>query len=311
MALAQCAPRLGDVEANLNLHLELAEQASDLGADLCVFPELSLTGYFLKDLVPEVAMGLDDARLAPLRELSRRVDLVVGMATRTEDFQYHNAAVYFSGGEVRHVHRKVYLPTYGMFDEQRYFAAGDRVRAFTALSPAVLAGAPAPPDAAGLAAGMLICEDLWHLSAAYLLFVQGISLLICPSAGPGRGVLADPNSERGLGSAESWGDLCRTVAQFSSCYVAYCNRTGYEDGVYFWGGSGIYGPDGSPVALAEGAEVKHGEPVPQGNQLVYADIDAREVERQRVITPLLRDEKVDFTLRELERVWDERTAGPY
>ena len=287
------------MEANLKLHLDLAEQAADAHADLCVFPELSLTGYFLKDLVPEVAMGLGDPRLAPLLDLSRRLDLVVGMALRGEDFQYHNAAVYLSGGEVRHVHRKVYLPTYGMFDEQRYFAAGDRIRAFDALGV----------DA--VRSGMLVCEDMWHLSAAYLLFVQGISLLICPSSGPGRGVLADPNSERGLGSAESWGDLCRTVAQFSGCYVAYCNRVGYEDGVYFWGGSGIYGPDGSPVALAAGTEVKHGEPVPQVDQVILADIDVREVERQRVITPLLRDEKVDFTLRELQRTWDERTAGPY
>jgi NAD+ synthase (glutamine-hydrolysing) len=293
------------VEANLKLHLDLAEQALDLDAGLCVFPELSVTGYFLKDLVPEVAMTLDDPRLAPLLELSRRIDLVIGMALKSEDFQYHNAAVYLSGGEVRHVHRKVYLPTYGMFDEQRYFAAGDRVRAFNALR-----GTRAEGDG-GVSAGMLVCEDLWHLSTAYLLFVQGVSLLICPSAGPGRGVLADPNSERGLGSAESWGDLCRTVAQFSGCYVAYCNRTGYEDGVYFWGGSGIYGPDGGPVALAAGNAVKQGEPVPQGNQLVYADIDVREVERQRLVTPLLRDEKVDFTLRELEKLWNERTAGPY
>ncbi len=290
------------MEANLNLHLELADEAAEARADLCVFPELSLTGYFLKDLVPEVAMSLDDPRLAPLLELSRRMDLVVGMALRSEDFQYHNAAVYLSGGEVRHVHRKVYLPTYGMFDEQRYFAAGDRVRAFDALGRA---------GDDSVSTGMMVCEDMWHLSTAYLLFIQGISLLICPSSGPGRGVLADPNSERGLGSAESWGDLCRTVAQFSGCYVAYCNRTGYEDGVYFWGGSGIFGPDGSPVARAAGSEVKHGEPMPEGNQLVYADIDVREVERQRVITPLLRDEKVDLTLRELERLWDERTAGPY
>jgi predicted amidohydrolase len=304
VALAQCAPRLGDVEANLKLHLELAEQAAGVQADLCVFPELSLTGYFLKDLVPEVAMGLEDSRLAPLFELSRRIDLVFGMALRSEGYLYHNAAVYLSGGKIRHVHRKVYLPTYGMFDEQRYFAAGDRIRAFDCLS---LDG----DGSGGLAAGMLVCEDMWHLSAPYLLFVQGISLLICPSSGPGRGVLADPESERGLGSAESWGDLCRTVAQFSGCYVAYCNRTGYEDGVYFWGGSGIFGPDGSPLSLAAGTEVKHGEPMPQGNQVVYADIDVREVERQRVMTPLLRDEKVDFTLRELERLWNERTAGPY
>jgi predicted amidohydrolase len=284
------------VEANLDLHRDLAEQAAADGAGLCIFPELSLTGYLLKDLVPEVSMTLQDPRLAPLFDLSRRIDLAFGMVLQSEDFRHYNAAVYLSGGEVAHVHRKVYLPTYGMFDEQRYFAAGDRVRAFVSD---------------GFATGMLVCEDLWHLSTPYLLFVQGVSLMVCISAGPGRGVLADPESERGLGSAESWGDLCRTVAQFSGSYVAYCNRTGYEDGVYFWGGSAVYAPDGSTVVAAEGAEVTAGEPLPQGNQVVFADIDAREVERQRQMTPLLRDEKVDFTLRELERVWDERTSGPY
>lgn len=296
LALAQCAPRLGDLEANLRLHQELAEEAAAGGAGLCVFPELSLTGYLLKDLVPEVSMTLEDQRLAPLLDLSRRVDLVVGMVLRSDDFRHYNAAVYLSGGAVSHVHRKVYLPTYGMFDEQRYFAAGDRVRAFAGRQ---------------FSTGMLVCEDLWHLSAAYLLFVQGVGLLVCTSASPGRGVLADAESERGLGSAESWGDLCRTVAQFGGCYVAYCNRTGYEDGVYFWGGSGVYGPDGTTVVAAAGAGVKHGEAMPQGNLLVFADIDAREVERQRLMTPLLRDEKLDFTLRELQRLHAARTSGPY
>jgi predicted amidohydrolase len=158
---------------------------------------------------------------------------------------------------------------------------------------------------------MLVCEDMWHLSTAYLLFVQGVSLVICPSAGPGRGVLADPDRDRGLGSGESWGDLCRTVAQFSGSYVAYCNRTGYEDGVYFWGGSTVIGPDGGTVVAGEGASIHDEGALPQGNQLVMADIDIREVERQRQVTPLLRDEKVDFTLRELERLWNERTDGPY
>jgi predicted amidohydrolase len=296
LALVQCAPRLGDLEANLRLHLELAEEAAQKGADLCIFPELSLTGYFLKDMVPDVAMTLDDDRLAPLLDLSRKLDLVVGTVLRSDDFRHYNSALYLSGGEIRHVHRKVYLPTYGMFDEQRYFAAGDRVRAFSA---------------GGVSNGMLICEDMWHLSTSYLLFVQGVSLLVCISSSPGRGVLADPDSERGLGSAESWADLCRTVAQFNVSYVAYCNRTGYEDGVYFWGGSRIFGPDGTTVVAAAGSAIPDGEPVPEGNQVVCADIDIREVERQRVMTPLLRDEKVEFTLRELERIWDERTSGPY
>ncbi|MDQ6747227.1 MAG: hypothetical protein M3010_03855, partial [Candidatus Dormibacteraeota bacterium] len=134
------------------------------------------------------------------------------------------------------------------------------------------------------------------------------SLIICPSAGPGRGVLADSDRDRGLGSEASWGDLCRTVAQFTGSYVAYCNRTGYEDGVYFGGGSAVYAPDGATVVAVDAQDV---EPLPQGNRLLWADIDLREVERQRQITPLLRDENVDFTIRELERLWDERTTGPY
>jgi predicted amidohydrolase len=285
LALAQCAPALGDLNSNLELHVSLAEQAAAEDAALCVFPELSLTGYFLKDLVPEVAMELDDPRLGPLLEVSRKLDLTVGMVVKSADFRYYNAAVYMSRGEVRHVHRKIYLPTYGMFDEQRYFAPGDRIRTF---------------DVDGFGVGTLVCEDAWHLSAAYLLFVQGVSLMLCVSSSPGRGVLADPGADLAPGSGRSWQDLLRTVAEYTGSYVAYCNRVGYEDGVNFWGGSAVYRPDGS-------AEVEVGA----DEGLVFSEVDLREVERQRLATPLLRDEKVELTLRELERVWNERTEGPY
>jgi predicted amidohydrolase len=284
LALAQCAPALGDLKANLDLHLELTQQAVAEGADMVAFPELSLTGYFLKDLVPDLAMGLDDPRLEPLLGLSNQIDIALGMVVKSEDFRYYNAAVYLSRGEVRHVHRKVYLPTYGMFDEQRYFAAGDRVRCFDA----------------GLCTGMLVCEDMWHLSTAYLLFVQGASLILCISSSPGRGVLANADADVAPGSVGSWEDLLRTVAEYTTCYVAYVNRLGYEDGVNFWGGSCVFGPDGQPV-------VRAGEKA----GLVLAEIDGREVERQRLATPLLRDEKTEFTLRELERIWNERTDTPY
>src|ERR1700716_1178646 len=286
LALAQCPPALGDLRANLDLHLELTQQALAESADLVVFPELGLTGYFLKDLVPDMAMTLDDARLKPLLELSKELDIITGMVLKSDDFRYYNAAVYLSGGEVSHIHRKVYLPTYGMFDEQRFFAAGDRVRAF---------------DAAGLRTGVLVCEDMWHLSMPYLLFVQGISLLVCISASPARGVLANPSADLAPGSGGSWRDLRRPVAEYTPSYVAYCNRLGYEDGVNFWGGSCVFGPDGQPVKEA-GEETA---------ELLVADIDLREVERQRLAGPLLRDEKVEFTLRERERIWNERTDGPY
>src|SRR5258708_799120 len=284
LALGQCAPSLGDLKANIELHLELTQQAASEEADLVAFPELSLTGYFLKDLVPELAMGLDDPRLTPLLEASRQIDVAFGMVVKSEDFRYYNAAVYLSGGQVKHVHRKVYLPTYGMFDEQRYFAAGDRIRSFDA----------------GLRSGMLVCEDMWHLSSAYLLFLQGVSLVLCISSSPGRGVLLNADADTAPGSVGSWQDLLRTAAEYSTCYVAYVNRLGYEDGVNFWGGSSVIAPDGQPVVVAGEAP-----------GLVLADIDVREVERQRLATPLLRDEKVEFTLKELERIWNERTDAPY
>src|SRR5258708_16492588 len=169
----------------------------------------------------------------PVLEASRQIDFAFGMVVRSEAFRYYNAAVYLSGGQVKHVHRKVYLPTYGMFDEQRYFAPGDRIRSFDN----------------GLRSGMLICEDMWHLSSAYLLFVQGVSLILCISSSPGRGVLLNADADTTPGSVGSWQDLLRTVAEYSSCYVAYVNRLGYEDGVNFWGGSSVFGPPGQPVLL--------------------------------------------------------------
>src|ERR671931_248119 len=105
-----------------------------------------------------------------------------------------------------------------MFDEKRYFASGDRFRSFkTSFGRA----------------GVLICEDIWHLSSAYILSLEGVDMIICPSASPGRGITTD---ER-LGTAESYALVCRTYAQFLTTYFLYCNRVGYEDGANFWGDS--------------------------------------------------------------------------
>ena len=130
VALAQIAPRLGQLDANVALHLEAIQRARREGAGLVAFPELSLTGYLLRDDVPEVAVTLDDPRLSRLLRASREIDVLVGLVEEAPGHRFHNTAAYLSGGRVLHVHRKVYLPTYGMFDEGRDFAAGDRFRAF-------------------------------------------------------------------------------------------------------------------------------------------------------------------------------------
>ena len=111
VALLQIKPKLGRVADNLALIQEQVAQAIAQKADLAVLPELALTGYFLKDLVPEVAIGLESPEIAALRELSQRISIAVGFVEVTPDFQFYNSAAWFEDGELKHLHRKVYLPT--------------------------------------------------------------------------------------------------------------------------------------------------------------------------------------------------------
>jgi predicted amidohydrolase len=281
VALAQLAPRLGDVAANLDRHLELVEEAAAGGAALIVFPELSLTGYFLKDLVPEVAVREQSETVERLAAASRGVDIVAGCVLESDDARFYNASLYLSGGRVHHVHRKVYLPTYGLFDEARYMAQGDRFRTFAA--PLASAAPPRPWQT-----GLLICEDMWHPTAVGLLAREGVELLICPSASPGRGVVHG----HALGTARSYDAMTRTYAQLFTAYLLYCNRVGFEDGIGFWGGSRAVGPDGR---LLE-------DPAGSDECLVVQRIDLAAVRRARIANPLLRDERHDINDSETDRL---------
>jgi NAD+ synthase (glutamine-hydrolysing) len=289
VVLAQLAPRLGDVASNLGRHLDIIEEARKGGAHLVVFPELSLTGYFLKDLVPDVALHIDAPELEELaRATADGLDLVVGTVLESEDARFHNAALYFSGGRLHHVHRKVYLPTYGLFDEQRYFAAGDRFRAFEMPLPRAQQHRP-------WRSGTLVCEDMWHLSAPSLLARQGVDVLLCPSSSPGRGVAHGA----ALGTAMSYDAMTRTYAQLTTSFLLYCNRVGYEDGVNFWGGSRVVDPEGRVVAEAG-----------DGEELLWHRIDLPSVRRVRLAYPLLRDERHDLVDAEIERLRHRRNAEP-
>ncbi|HEY8755558.1 MAG TPA: nitrilase-related carbon-nitrogen hydrolase [Candidatus Dormibacteraeota bacterium] len=286
VAVAQMAPRLGDVAANLDRHLELIDQAQGGGAALVVFPELSLTGYFLKDLVPDVALREQSDELAQLTSASRGIDVVAGCVLESEDARFYNASLYLSNGRLHHIHRKVYLPTYGLFDEARYLAQGDRFRTFAA--PLAAAEPPRPWQA-----GVLICEDMWHPTAAALLARQGIELFLCPSASPGRGVVRG----HALGTARSYDAMTRTYAQLFTSYLLYCNRVGFEDGVGFWGGSRAIGPDGRLLD----------DPAGSDECLVLQRIDLAAVRRARIANPLLRDERHDISDAETERLRARRT----
>lgn len=274
--LAQIKPKLGCVTDNLALIEEHIQQAKDAKADLVIFPELALTGYFLKDLVPEVARRLDSPEIKRLIELSRDISIAVGIVEETDDYRFFNSALYLEDGAIRHLHRKVYLPTYGLFDEQRYLARGERFRAF---------------DTRFGRMGMLICEDMWHLSSSYILAMDGATTLICLSSSPGRGVDGDS-----LGSADAWQQLTSTTAMFLNCRVLYCNRVGYEDGVNFWGGSEYVAPSGESMVRARLFE----------EDAVEASIAEGALRRERIFSPMLRDENLFVTMQELRRIERER-----
>ncbi len=277
--LAQVAPRLGDLKANLALHLQVGEQALADGVDLLIFPELSLTGYYLRDLTSEVTLSLDAPELRELLDLSRRLSMVVGLVEESERCSVFASALYLEAGEIVHVHRKVYLPTYAMFDEGRYFSEGRSVRAF---------------DTRFGRAGILICEDIWHPVLPYLLAQDGAQMLIVTANSPVRGAKAG-----GLSIARSYEQMLATYANLLQCYVLFCNRVGCEDGVSFWGGSLVLSPDGEVAARAEFMEAA----------TVDAQVAPLQVRHARIAAPLVEEENLDLALRELRRVADER-SGP-
>ena len=284
LALAQIAPTLGDLAQNFAEHQEKIAESRAAGADLVIFPELSLTGYQLQDLAPEVAMRRTDPRLAALAKLTNGgPSAVVSFVESTDDHRLFAAAALLEGGEVRHVARKCYLPTYGLFDERRFLAAGDAIRATRAAL-----GGPAVAGDVGIGIG--VCEDFWHPTLPAILAQDGAELLINVAAGPARGASVD--ADQGLGSAASWGTLLRATAALTTSYVAFTNRVGVDESLIFWGGSRVIGPDGVVIAEAPLFE----------EALLLAEIDLDEVARARSALPLLRDERLELTRREYDRI---------
>ncbi len=282
VALAQIAPVLGRVDVNLARHHELIEQARADGADLVVFPELGLTGYQLQDLASEVSMRLDDPRLADLAAATKDLSIVVSFVEESADHRLFIAAALIEDGQICHVHRKLFLPTYGLFDERRFFAAGDVLRTV--------------PSRLGIGVGIAICEDFWHLTVPQVLALDGAQLLINVSSSPGRDLAA--TNEVGLGTATSWRQLMRTYAQLTTSFAVFCNRVGVDESISFWGGSEVITPTGA--ALFSAPLYDEG--------LFSVEIDVSDVRRERIALPLLRDERPELQVRELSRIVAERAG---
>lgn len=283
IGLAQIYPKLGDVKANLDKHLDYVEQADRQGVDLLVFPELSLTGYQVQDLVPEVAIhaSRDDETFRTLMDASHQMDIVFGFVHADKRQRFYIASAYVSGGEVLHIHHKMYLPTYGMFDDARYFDQGESARAFDTRFGRV---------------GMLICEDFWHVSSPYMLWMDGADIMIFTSCSPGRGVSA---SEGGRLTVSRWVELVnQAYGSLFTDYIIHCNRVGYEDGKNFWGGSSVADPNGEFLT--------HGLYFDEA--LITQRIDLNQIHRTRSQMPLLRDERSQMVFDGLGRVLQREKA---
>ncbi len=213
VTIVQFAPRLN--RSNLEYISTLIENYSK-ESDMVVFPELALNGYLLQDKLYEDAFDIEE--LSELETLSKDIDIVVGCAIK-DNGVFRNTALYFSDGELLSKHYKVHLPNYGMFEEARYFKAGDIFESFISKFGKV---------------SMLVCEDLWHKSVHHDLIEENPDIIIALVASPARGF-----SDDGLEIQKKWYDIIKTVASECESKVIFVNRVGFEDGLGFWGGSCI------------------------------------------------------------------------
>lgn len=274
IAVAQINPVLGDIERNVKLHAEYCREAVKGKASLIVFPELSLTGYSLKDLNYSVAVNLKTTKLLDdLKKLSGKISIVCGLAEEDDNYAIYNSGIQIEDGDIRHSHRKIYPPTYGIFEELRYFSAGKHCRSF---------------DSKHGRTGILVCEDMWHLSMPYLLATDGAKMITGIAASPTRLAV----NKEGFRNSEINSEHHRTFARLLSLYFVFSNRTGYEDGVNFWGGSEVVDPFGNIIASAKLFE----------EDLIFAEINFEEVRRARHQARHFVDENPDLMLSNLKKL---------
>jgi len=274
VALAQFSPHLGDVKKNFSLHLQYIEKAKKKNVDLLVFPELSLTGYTLKDFMEEVAIAPEGDKLFDqFKALSRQISIILGFVEEKEKGIFYNSAAFLSGGKILQIHRKVFLPTFGMFEEAKFFAQGKNFNTFSTPYGNT---------------GMMICRDFLSYGASYLLFAGGAEIIIVISAAPGRGVSGEEHYE----TSRMWEVMGEVISRFSNAFLIYCNRVGFEDGKHFAGGSYISSPTGQLIAKASYVD----------KDFLIHEINLNDIRATRKKWPYKRDDKPEVILEALKRI---------
>ena len=275
VALAQIDCVLGDTEENLRKAKEVVAQAKDRGADLTVFPELSLSGYALGELGDDVPIEAYSKPISSLAEAAGEMAVVVGFCEEGRGFQTYNSAAYLEGGDLRHLHRKLYLPNYRIYEERKHYNPGQSMRAFdTRLGRMAL----------------LICNDAWQTFLPFIAVQDGAQVLIIPADSG-----SYPSYPELLDTRGYWRGITRFYARMLECYVVFVNRVGKQDNLVFWGYSHVVDPWGTVVA--EGP--LHEE------ALITVDIDLGNVRRRRREVPLVKEARLALLARELNRLVEE------
>jgi predicted amidohydrolase len=265
VSLLQTDPRLGDVETNLaRLHEEIRE-AGD--SDVAVAPELATHGYFLGALDDVEGLSADDRRLGDLGRHGPAV--ITGFVESRRQHRYNSAAV-IDGDEIG-VQRKLFLPTYRVWEERKHFRPGGRLHSFTVR---------------GARAAVLICNDLWQPPLPWLAVQSGAEVLV---------VIANSvQSESVVSVQRSWDALLAHSAIALQSYVVFVNRSGTEEGARFWGGSRVLGPDGEELTRL-GADAGRAEAV----------LDLAELRRLRRRWPLLREARPELIAQAVQELIDQ------
>jgi N-carbamoylputrescine amidase len=269
IALAQVDCVVGGVADNLRTVREMTSRAAEQGADLVVFPELTLHGYPHQGYDAGLAMPTDDERLLNLSRQGRPA-VAVGFHEEAGPHTY-NSVAYLDGGRVVHVHRKLYLPTYDIWEEHKHFSPGHSLRSF--------------PTRFGRT-GILTCNDVWQACPPFLLAQDGAEILLIPTNS------VDSRAPDVIDTPVYWRDVLRAVARMNELWVVFVNRVGGMDDLQFWGGSCVVDPAGTIVAQAATHE----------ETLLLVEVDISAARRRRRQLPLLKDARLGLLARELERL---------
>lgn len=271
-AVAQIDVTLGDLEANLDKHLELIARAHEAGCRLLVFPELSLVGYRIGGRGHRVGIGLGHPAIRRLAEAAGEMFVVFGFVEESFAAQFFNASALVRRGEVLFVHRKLNLANYGDMEEGKYFAPGRYVETFELEE--------------GFTGAILLCSDLWNPALVHLVALHGATLLVAPT---------NSSLDRSSGDFSKpvrWDLFLRFYATIYGLPVLFANRLGEEDPHEFWGGSRILDAAGRVLAEATDEEA-----------LLVAELDYDGVRRARFELPTVRDSNLDLIHREVDRLY--------